>query len=287
MKTPYTYTLLRYVYDVTTGEALNVGLVLHAPAVRYLGGRIQTKYGRLTHAFPGMNGDLHRAVMRSLQTSFDTAAVRYAEELPLSGQPDTLETRLNEVLRADDSTLQWSAPGGGLTSDPAMELERLYQRMVAINDSSTPRHGRSDEAVWGRYRAPLQRAQVLPHLQPHRVTSSVEQVEIEFPNAWRNGAWHCLHPFSLDLIEADNIRDKAHKLIGQMSDLEQSMREDHLYLMLGEPEDQKRRAVMEKSLNLIGKSLRVKHMIVREAEADAFSQELGRKMRAHSEVIGS
>jgi Protein of unknown function (DUF3037) len=28
---PYTYTILRYVHDVTTGEFVNVGVVMHLP----------------------------------------------------------------------------------------------------------------------------------------------------------------------------------------------------------------------------------------------------------------
>jgi hypothetical protein len=33
----YTYTVLRYVHDVTSGEFVNVGVALHAPQARYLG----------------------------------------------------------------------------------------------------------------------------------------------------------------------------------------------------------------------------------------------------------
>lgn len=283
MKTPYTYTVLRYVHDVATGEALNVGVVLHAPAVRYLGARIQQKYGRLTHAFPGMNGDVHRALMRQLQAAFDAAAERYAHELPFSGQSDCLETRLHEVLRPDDSSLQWGCTGGGLTAEPAAELEHLYHRFVALHDPAAPRHGRTDDAVWGRYRAPLQAAAVLSHLQAHRVASQVEEIEVEFPNAWRNGQWHLLHPFSLDLVDPDNIREKSHKLIGQMAALRPALEGDHLYLMLGEPEEKACRVVMERSLNLIHQSLGMEHTIVREREAEAFSRQFGAKVRAHQQ----
>ena len=279
MKTPFIYTLLRYVHDVATGEALNVGVALHAPSVRYFGARVQSKFGRLTRAFPSMNGEFHRSLMRSLQAAFDSAAVRYQEELSLSDKPDTLETRLNEVLRPDDSSLQWSSPGGGLTQDPAQELEALYQRMVTSNDAGATRHGRTDDAVWGYYRAPLQRAKVLPHLVPHQVSTPLDQ--IEFPNAFQNGKWHYLHPLSLDLVDADGIRKKAHTLIGQMSGLRTAMAGSHLYVMLGEPTLNQHRVAMERSLNLLTHNLQVEHTLVREAEAEAFSQELERTIFRH------
>ncbi len=272
IKTPYIYTLLRYVHDVAAGEVLNVGVVVHAPSVRYLGARIQTKFGRLTRAFPSMDGELHRSVMRALQTAFDSAAVRYHEELSLSEQPDTLETRLHEVLRPDDSSLQWSQPGGGITEDPARELESLYQRMVALNDPGTPRHGRTDDDVWGYYRAPLQRAKVLPHLVPHQVITPLDQ--IEFPNAFKNGKWHFLHPLSLDLVDPDGIRRKAHTLIGQMASLSSAMTGSHLYLMLGEASQKQQRVAMDRALNLISHNLTVEHTIIREADAESFSKSL-------------
>jgi hypothetical protein len=272
IKTPYTYTLLRYVHDVAAGEVLNVGVVVHAPSVRYLGTRIQTKYGRLTRAFPSMNGELHRSVMRSLQTALDSAAVRYHEELSFSDLPDTLEARLHEVLRPDDSSLQWSPPGGGLTEDPAQELESLYKRMVALNDPGMPRHGRTDDDVWGYYRAPLQRAKVLPHLVAHQVITPLDQ--IEFPNALKNGKWHFLHPLSLDLIDPNDIRKKAHTLIGQMAGLSSAMTGSHLYLMLGEASQQQQRVAMDRALNLINHNLTVEHTIIREAEAESFSRSL-------------
>lgn len=284
MKTPYTFTVLRYVHDTATGESLNIGVVAHAPSARYLGARFQTNSGRLKEAFPGLDAGLHRSLMRNLQAAFDCAAVRYAEELPLSGRPDTLETRLHEVLRSDDSSLQWRAPGGGLCADPATELEWLYQRLVLAHDKKAARKGRSDDAVWGQYRIPLQRAKVLPHLKPHSVFSQVEQVEVEFPNAWRNGCWHYLMPFSLDLVKTDSIRDKAHKFIGEMAGLGGAIRDDHVYLMLGEPEGEAACKTMERSLNLIHASLNEKglvHDFVREHEAESFSAELGRRVSAH------
>ena len=37
----YTYTVLRYVHDVMTGEFVNVGLVVHSPAANFF--RVETR----------------------------------------------------------------------------------------------------------------------------------------------------------------------------------------------------------------------------------------------------
>ena len=40
-KQAYSYTVLRYIHDVVSGETLNVGVVMHAPAVGFLKARAQ------------------------------------------------------------------------------------------------------------------------------------------------------------------------------------------------------------------------------------------------------
>ena len=45
-KFPYTYTILRYVHDVMTGEFINVGVVMHVPSQRQLLARTRTTIGR-------------------------------------------------------------------------------------------------------------------------------------------------------------------------------------------------------------------------------------------------
>ena len=46
-KQAYSYTVLRYVHDVVSGEALNVGVVMHAPAAGFLKVRTRKNVDRL------------------------------------------------------------------------------------------------------------------------------------------------------------------------------------------------------------------------------------------------
>ena len=67
---PYTYTILRYVHDIRTGEFLNVGVVLHVPAPSDVLFRTRTTYGRAKSLFPDLDGeaflDAMSAVRRAL-----------------------------------------------------------------------------------------------------------------------------------------------------------------------------------------------------------------------------
>ena len=53
----YTYTMLRYVHDVRTGEFLNVGVVHHAASQGRLEFKTCKTFGRAKRMFPDLDGD--------------------------------------------------------------------------------------------------------------------------------------------------------------------------------------------------------------------------------------
>jgi hypothetical protein len=76
--TKYSYTVLRYLHDTVTGEFVNVGVALFAPEVGYLSALCRTTYRRVSSAFPGLNGEQFRSVMRHVQAQFELLG----EQLP-------------------------------------------------------------------------------------------------------------------------------------------------------------------------------------------------------------
>jgi len=62
----YSYTVLRYVHDVTTGEFVNVGLVLYTPSDAEL--RVKTRHtmGRIRDIFPDLDRRAFTTAMRSV-----------------------------------------------------------------------------------------------------------------------------------------------------------------------------------------------------------------------------
>ena len=48
MKTTFTYTVLRYVHDIATGEFVNMGVALYAPEAKYISAICSARYGRLS-----------------------------------------------------------------------------------------------------------------------------------------------------------------------------------------------------------------------------------------------
>ena len=204
----YTYCVLRYMHDTTSTEFVNVGVVLYAPEARYLSALCRTTYGRLSKVFPGVNAEHFKSLMHYIEARLGEQGVRVVTELPLTTPSNVLEFA-HAILPRDDSSLQWSPAGSGRTDDPAATLEKLFERMVSRYDERPATPVRNDDDVWRHFKRNLEERQVLKHFQPK--TIAVQDDEIEFQHAWKNGVWNCLEPLSFDLAAADSIRDKAHR----------------------------------------------------------------------------
>ena len=212
MKTAYSYTVLRYVHDISTGEFVNAGVALYAPDRKYASALCRTTYGRLSKTFPGLDGDAFRSQMRFIQSRLEEIGQSLLE-LELEPHPKSIMEFVHRVLPTDDSSLQWSAPGSGLTEDPSATLESLFNRLVMAYDEKAERATRSDGDVWRTYKREIESRHLMKYFE--QKTFSVEDDEVVFEHAWKNGKWHCIKPLSFDLAAGDSIRDKAHEHSGR------------------------------------------------------------------------
>jgi hypothetical protein len=212
-KTPYSYIVLRYVHDVTTGEFVNVGVVLSVPSQRKLLTKMRTTISRIKGAFPDLERSaftsLMHSVQRSLQKISDTLG---AADLLLT--PADAATYAREAVPIDDSSLQWGPVGSGLTENPEATFERLYGRLVARYDTRAPNR-RTDDDVWRPVRQQLEERHLDTKLQVKTIRGRVD--EIVFRHAWKNGRWHVYEPVSFDLADAEGIKTKAREWFGHLS----------------------------------------------------------------------
>ena len=246
----YTYSVLRYVHDVTSGEFVNVGVALYAPQARYLSAMCRPTYGRLSKVFPGLNHEHFKALMRHIQNSFEVRGERLSSELQLTSPSGVLEIA-QSVLPKDDSSLQWSPSGSGRTDDPAQALEKLFSRMVMRYEDKHISHGRTEDDVWRHFKRDLEERKVLQHFQPKMI--AVQDDEIEFQHCWKNGKWHCLEPISFDLAAADSIRDKAHRWLGQMASVQGAADPFKLYLLVGAPQQDNLQPAFQSAMSILRK----------------------------------
>jgi hypothetical protein len=279
MRVAYSFSVLRYVHDPVTQEFINIGVAVFSPEAKYLRAVCTTRYGRIAQMFQKIDGDHFRQLARYIETQICAAGRAYVSALPFeSGQ--AIEHLLARVLPLDDSAIQFSKPGVGLSGDLDRTLEELYQRHVeqyAVADES-PR--RRDADVWRVFKEPLDRVLVTPRLKPKRIVGS--SYEYEFERSWKNEMWHVYEPVSFDLVEADSMLDKANRWVGRATSLMDSPDEFRIHLLLGEPQDERLKSTFAKAQNILNK-MPVQKEFVPESEAEAFAEGLAKEIHSHPE----
>ena len=212
-KTAYSYTIVRYVHDVVTGEFINVGVILFAPAIGAFKFKTRSTIGRLKGVFPDIDRASFVAAMRAMRRGCQQIARQERDAGFLASQGDAAALARTAVT-PDDSALQLSPCGTGLTSDPDQTLRQLYDRLVARYDLR-PRHGRSDDDVWRPVRQQLEARNIAQQLQETSIRGAVD--DVVFKHAWKNGQWNVYEPVSFDLADADGIKAKAREWLGHLS----------------------------------------------------------------------
>ena len=277
-KKPYTYTVLRYVHDVTTTEFVNVGVVVHAPLGRYIGVRMRHTHGRLSAMFPDLDRDAFRSSMRVIERALKSAADNYRKDDLFHVEGDAGQIA-RSVLPADDSALQWSPVGSGLAANMDQQLDQLFARLVGSYDEKPDRQKRVDEDVWRPVRDKLEHAQVDVQLTEKTIQGDADK--LLFKHAWKNGMWHCYEALSFDLADADGIKNKARKWMGHIAAVRDATEQFKPYFIVGAPLDQSLMPAFEDALAILRKSP-VPAEIFSEAETDELVARIEAEVQAHS-----
>jgi hypothetical protein len=276
---PYTYTVLRYVHDPRAGEALNVGVVVHVPAEQKLLVRVRSTFGRVKKAFPDLDGDAFTRALRDVERGIERVAVEMRNGGLLASTGDAAAFA-RRGLPEDDSALQWSPVGSGLTEDGAATLARLYDRFVRRHDERSARR-RDDEEVWRPVREKLVARGVSVPFEEKTFAGEVDA--ITFRHAWKNGQWHAYEGVSLDLASHDGIIEKARRWVGHLTTVKDGVTEDlKLHLIVGPPSDPVLARAYDKAIAMIRKAPLTPE-VVEEAEIDALVSRIEDEVRAHQE----
>ncbi|MFT4083397.1 MAG: DUF3037 domain-containing protein [Nocardioides sp.] len=134
---PYQYVVLRCVPRPDREEFLNVGVVLHSPAAEFLGAAWRLDRQRLAAFAPELDQESVRSALEAVDlicagdahAGFGAGRRATAYGVRLLG--DDQSTRFG-LLKAPRSTVLQPGPvHGGVTEDPAAELQRLLAALVS------------------------------------------------------------------------------------------------------------------------------------------------------------
>lgn len=120
----FQYVVLRCVPRVDREEFVNVGVVLYCQRADFLEARCHLDEGRLTAMAPDLDLDAVRSALGTVE-----AVCRGDESAGAAGRTP-LGTRFGFVSAPRSTVVQPGPIHGGLTTDPARQLEHLLERLV-------------------------------------------------------------------------------------------------------------------------------------------------------------
>lgn len=276
---PYSYVVLRYVHDVLTGEFVNVGVVMVAQQDgdgKFLA-KTRKTIGRIKHVFPDLDRVAFVEAMKAFDRGIRSVRKQVASEGLFSDQKNA-SSYAKQILPHDDSSLQWSSAGSGLSGNADETFTRLYERFVSRYDTYAAKR-RSDDDVWRPVKEMLSERGVNLQLESKIVTGKADS--IEFTRAWKNGRWHVYEPLSFDLADADGIKDKARRWRGHLSAVAEGMTEDlQLNFLIARPENRSLLDAYHNAMEILeGSPFNTK--VFEEVDVNAFVNEIEDEVREH------
>jgi hypothetical protein len=276
---PYSFSVLRYFHDGVTAEFVNVGVAVYSGDKPFLQARCTTQYGRITRMFERIDGDRFKQLVRYIEDEVTTLGQKLPQHaLPFAALETSLESLLKRVLPPDDSAIQFSPPGYGVSPNLEHTLAELFERYVERYAGEQDFPSRSDDEVWRVFRAPLERRNVISHLAPKKIVAP--DYEYEFRAGWKNNVWHVYEPVSFDLVEPTSVVEKANRWLGRSASLSESDEPFKLHLLIGEPKDPRLHGAFQKANNILRKMSGNPEFIM-ESAADAFAADLERELGVH------
>jgi len=271
---PYSFSVLRYVHDGVTNEFVNVGVALYSGDATFLKAKCTIQYSRITQVFDRIDGDRFKQLVRHIEDEVIRIGERLKQRaLPFAELGTSIEALLHQVLPPDDSAMQFSPAGYGVSADLERTLAELYERYVERYMGQQEVPSRSDDEVWRVFREELVKRNV--RLTPKKIVAP--DYEYEFRASWKNDVWHVYEPVSFDLVEPNSLVEKANRWLGRSANLAESPEPFRLYLLIGAPQDPRLESAFAKARNILRKMSGNPELIM-ESDAPKFAAELEREI---------
>jgi hypothetical protein len=122
---PFSYAVYRVVPSVERGERINVGVVVFSRPLQYLAARTGLDEQRLAALWP----DLEAATIRPHLSAIERVAAGDPDAGPIAQLDQT--ARFHWLVSPSSTIIQPSAVHTGLCDEPARQLDKLYDALVA------------------------------------------------------------------------------------------------------------------------------------------------------------
>jgi hypothetical protein len=193
---------------------------------------------------------------------------------------------IDSVLPYDDSALVWSDISTGICLSPEKTIQSLFDRYVSKYVNTSPariKKHKTDNDMWKSFNKSLVERNISKYF--NKTTIQAEDDQVDFKKAWKNGIWHCLEPLSFDLKSSSQIREKAHKFIGELTSISDQQDAFKVYLILGKPESPALNSSFARVQKLLAKKLPYNAEFYLEEQKDSLVDKLALSIQEHEQEI--
>jgi len=244
--TTYVYQILRYRPDQVSGEFANVGLVVFSPEEQFFAMKTIDRIGRIKQLFPEVNSRQFVKKLHQLRRAIEAKGKQLFTEMNVN-QFKQLDQITASILPPDDSALYFTEVKSAIDISMEHAFEQLFQRMVPQSTMDGDEII-TDKHIWTQlYKSYFEAHELDRLLTKHSV--STKDYNIEFDYAIKNGNWHYFEPVTFDLSRDGNIRDKVHKGVGRLAELDESDEHFKLYLLSKLPDNPKLASFIKERLD--------------------------------------
>jgi hypothetical protein len=218
---PYASALIQFRPIVSSGERLNVGVIVHSPETGQVAWHVSDRYGRLTSVYPNLDGASYRRMISHIRNSIRRAAGNQeATQGNLQLKAVSLESILNTVIPSPSSNFTWIVLGHGLCTDVAERARELRSEFITRFEGQKGRERIDDRVIWERVQENDAFHQIAAVIHPRKLETS--NYEYTFRGSWTNGRLQVVEPVSFDYVKPGDMLEEANKWRGRLEELRSS-----------------------------------------------------------------
>lgn len=281
---PFEAFAVRYVHDGRNEEFLNIGVIMMARSHDFARARFLSKWGRISSAFTSAELPYLRKIAKAFAQRIDEWNTEVAGQRKIfdPGLDAGLEAILRQVLDPSEGAIRLSPSIRGITADPELTFNELYQRFVP-EPAEDDRRKRDDSDVWTDFARRLTDPALTRRLES--CTLQTPHYSHQFDHSWKNGHTNIAQPISFDLLDDHRIIEKATSWVGKVKALRpHSLHQASLYLLLGLPPDSgllRLKEAAQNAIHILRDNLEDEAILVEESKSHQLADKIANDLAAH------
>jgi hypothetical protein len=258
-------------HDLSSGEFVNIGVVMFEPTALSLKLKLSDRYQRVSEFFGGISGNAYRAVVRQIERSLVAASHDLRQPSLLAESPGSLSAVLGRVAPDAESSLRFSEVMYGVSEKVDLRLEELFDEFVRKYETRDDRIRREESDVGQELDRQLIKSGLWDKVK-FDYQIQAEHYRFSFHAAWQNGKTQVLQPISFDLVDEQKIVEKATRWTGRLYNLSQGA-DFGFNGVLARPQDRKLDKALNEAIAILSDSPLVRNVVLEE-DADSILDQI-------------